>query len=413
MKSERIINLGLASMLGLVLLLSTGCLELVRQRITIHHDQQADKLHLLVHYDGIHDSGRNQSGNGEQQLAKAVKNGEAMLMDWPFHFQPTNWRQNAQPKDSDKPQEKLAKVTGLAMLDSISVEVIGYHRTNDGMIGGSQLITIKNAKTFIKNANIAINAAIGASTGGDEVDPKDAKHTFARMRTAATKGHAWLALEGHAIVVRLPIHNGEWALIKAQFLTDLPNQAESDVPNWLRAVQALSSSAFSYEESAGLLTVKLGAKDKSSTWRLSVDHKYKANLEEAVKRATKVNVDDRLAGLLIAGKTKSRSQGINAILNWGPPEEQARALFETIKSDDAALAAKAAKALAQWGQKWNAANHVPEAPTQSHDAAGFSDAWRKWLTQMTRFPLVVEIPSSDQGEAAENPATVEDSVELD
>ena len=62
----------------------SGCVELTGQRITWFYDQAKDELQILLYYDGIHDSG---SGTEPGTIANFVRDGNVMLLDWPFHVQ--------------------------------------------------------------------------------------------------------------------------------------------------------------------------------------------------------------------------------------------------------------------------------------------------------------------------------------
>ena len=82
-------------MLAVLLLFLPGCVQLTGQRITWWYDRAKDELQVLIHYDGIHDSGNDQNGKGTEQIPPFVREGNVMLLDWPFQLEMAAVRKKA------------------------------------------------------------------------------------------------------------------------------------------------------------------------------------------------------------------------------------------------------------------------------------------------------------------------------
>jgi hypothetical protein len=373
------------------LFISTGCLELVGQRITLRHDAAKDELHVMIHYDGIHDSGKDEYGKGSEQVAKAVSDGEFMLLDWPFHIKPRELAGNV-GAGAPQPVVDFVALAG----KSIEVKTIGYHRDPDGRIGGSQLVTIKGAKAFIKAANAAISAGLAAQT---EAPPERFVRSWELVKAAAVKGeHQWLALEGNALKVSLPIHAREWAALKAHSLAEVAKEIfriatseeaeqKKEGANIQRIILALTSAPISYSDAGGMLTVRLGEVDSSSTVRLELDKTYKPNLEEAVAKSAPADLDAVMARLM-SGEKPENAGLADEVMKWGPPEEKIRGLLRQVKANDPKAAAKAVNALETFAQQWNKSQGIPKAPVAVVDTEQLVEEWSKWYAAMLRFPLV-------------------------
>lgn len=69
------ISISLLALLFIALLMVGSCVELTGQRISWFYDEAKDELLILIHYDGIHDSGSDKNGIGVEQVPKFVESG--------------------------------------------------------------------------------------------------------------------------------------------------------------------------------------------------------------------------------------------------------------------------------------------------------------------------------------------------
>lgn len=388
------IRTALAALLAAALLIATGCLEIVGQRVTLRYDAAKDELHFLIHYDGIHDNGANNFGKGDEQIAKAVADGELMLFDWPFHIKPKEIAAAAEGGDGNLPQEvrDLAAAVGR----QVKVRSVGHFRDSEGRVGGLQHIVISDAKKFVAKCNAAINAMISrdANPGAPEM-----ARTVALIKAAAGKSHEWIAIDGSALKLSVPVHPGEWARAKALGLAQMVDKIASQLARGdsdqqkkhhrevLMVIRALTSVPLSYSDAGGIVTLRIGDPATASTIRIETPKQYQPNLEEQVARVAPVNVDDILGRQLLGQKPAKDGDTFETLAAWGPPEEKARSLMWIATGKDAALAAKAVKALEAFGEEWNKTQGVPRAPDAGSKTDEYLDAWAKWYGQMLRYPL--------------------------
>src|SRR4030042_4662685 len=60
---------------ALIALAVPGCVELTGQRISWLYDSAKDELQILIHYDGVHDSGGDEHGTGVKKIHKLWQHG--------------------------------------------------------------------------------------------------------------------------------------------------------------------------------------------------------------------------------------------------------------------------------------------------------------------------------------------------
>lgn len=385
----------------IALLFVSGCVELRGQRITIKYDAATDVTTILICYDGVHESANNDT-KGADQIPKFVAKGDVMIVDWWGLIELDRKRDDATPTESAM-WESLRK--------NMSTRAVGHYRDADGAIGATQVVTIKNTKDVLN----AINAAISAKAIESQADADASmKRTMEKMAAAAKAGHRWIAMEGNALRVTLPMDEREWAVMKARGLKSIIEdmrqhvaaevQAKNDPPlggppakpedadakkspsidNYLRA---LTAAPISIEESKGLVKFTIGDPAQPATLRFAVRDRYNATLEKPLTDAVPANFDDRLAAALLAEKPDDAAKGLLELSAWGPPEDAPRALLRVAANKDDANRAKATDALNAWAKKWNKEHGTPDAPVFEDVKQFDAEKWREWLKMMTKYPL--------------------------
>ena len=375
-------------LIGLVLLtaglvIAPGCVELTGQRISWFYDAAKDELQILIHYDGIHDSGDDRNGKGVEQVPAFVKGGSVLIVDWPFQLQMPEVRQKIRDEDAEPAHRDWAR-----LITTIETRPVGYYREPNGRIGAAQLVTIPKAKEFVRKLNGLISTGILT----EEVDLNDPLgHTQQRIHAAAKNGHQWIALEGHAIRIAIPVHPGEWAKAKAEFLNDtaeyvadaLGDDGSDEERNNISAViLALSSAPVSYIDEGDRVEFVLGGPRKPSNVRLIIRGEYEPSLEKVVVDSVKIDLDKTRAETLLA-KGAEPSAAPDALWSWGPPEDQVRALLAGTEHDDAKIRQAAVKRLESWSGRWNRDRGSPRAPTPMDDTKKYIEAWKQWYGQVT------------------------------
>jgi len=371
--------------------MTAGCVELDGQRISIRYLADKDELHVLLLYDGIHDSDSKSDGKGAKQIPKFVANGDFLLLDWPMHFDRAEIEEELK---REKPAEPDRRAFIRALLDSVKSVSLGHYRDTRGRIGAGQLLIVSNASKLVEKANALLNAGIVAGEGDVEPWPR----TVAKMLEGAKKGEQWIRIDGHSIVMSFPAHLREWAWNKGRIFEDILDSAEDfgeeeededrkEETVKLALLQALSLAPISLVETPERVTIRLGARSAPSTFRIRLRDSKRTGLDDVVVKHVPVKLDERMADVLVSGEIGKADPGIRALIEWGPPEDRVRALLERAgkgKTPEAKQAA--ATRLAQFAVNWNRESGYPEAPEPSKDGSLNLEAWRQWYDSMVRFP---------------------------
>jgi len=370
-------------LLEIALLVASGCVELTSQRISWFYDAPKDELRILIHYDGIHDSGDDEFDEGAEQLREFVKNGDVMFRDWIGHIEMADLREQLQDPNTE-PLEK----DWVRLITSIKTELVGYYREPDGRIGAAQLVTITEAKAFVRK----LNGLISREILEEEINKDDPMaRTQERMHAAARNRHQWLTLDGHSIRCTLPVHPDEWLRARGKFLADrvkdIVKAGEEAVDDEMIAIiPALSSVPVSYIESADQVTFVLGRAKTPSTLRMKIRDEYEPSLEKVVVETVKVDLDKALAEMLL-DKDAKPSALLSAVRSFGPPEEQVRALMAAAQNGDDKQKKAAIERLGSWAKRWNRDHGVPKAPKMRDKLEDYIAAWKKWYGQMRQYPI--------------------------
>lgn len=375
--------LGLLAVLVIGLL--SACVILHGQRITVFHDTARDSLLLLINYDGIHDSGDDDNGRGVDQIPKFLRNGEVLLLDWPWHYDPARlagWTTRAESlaAENQKARVALARFTQ----ENVKARVLGHYRDFENRIGAAQLVTISSAQQFIERINRAIDEALLHELEDSAEWPR----SFERLRVAAAAGTRWVQLEGHSLVIRFPVHPREWAYGKFEILDNVIGASfrDKDPKSSHRLFQSLAAAPLSYQEEAGWVTIRLGEKSRPHTYRFSLREDYEPSLEEVITTYVPTNLDE----VWTTGDGSNIDPALPKLL---PPEERVRAWIRAA-AEPGAAGVSARTLLREFGSRWNGDEGMPAAPakailapeTSEEALTEYLDAWRLWYKKMTYYP---------------------------
>ncbi len=364
------------------LLASTGCIELTGQRISWFYDEAADRLVLLVHYDGIHDSGR--MAPGAEQIPAFVENGDIMFADWFGQIRMADFR-----KQAEDPAAELGAREWARLWLTAKTEPLGWYVEPDGRVGAAQRVTIPNARRFVERLNRLVNQQLLTIERPSDARPDD---TQGRILAAARAEHAWLALEGHRFRVKVPVDPAEWPGLRAAGVRESsawiarlydqsdPNQAQRGrmLLTWL------ATTPWSYADEEDRVVVTLGHRGRTSTLRLPLREEYKAGMEEVVAKAVKTNLDQALAATLLDEKAEPHGAA-GDVLRFGPPEEAVRALVHA--AADESKRPVAIERLEAWAAEWNRLGRQPKAPDPLDSAEVYLSSWKAWYGRMKVFPV--------------------------
>jgi hypothetical protein len=321
-----------------------------------------------------------------------------MFLDWPFQVDLAAIRQRA----SDATVPASERALDQAIVEHVHVEAVGRYRDALARIGGAQLVSITRASELVGAINAAINAEIRRNDLGDRFPIADAEMpgTWKRFVAAAEKDHPWLAIDGHALRVSMPVHEQEWAAQKAKGLFSLLVELREAFATLDRdeiaklhdsfalVSHALAGLSFAYGESDGMVTFRLGDPARPATIRAQELNKYDDSLEFDVARLVKQDVDAPLARRLAGEQNEPGSAGIRALAEWGPPEERVRAMARAAESDEPALARKSNWWLKDFSADWNHRHNLPKMPSPNadDDPAIFARACLDWCRAVREFP---------------------------
>lgn len=358
-------------------LVFSGCLELTGQRVTLHHDEARDRLSFVLCYDGVHNNKVKDQADAEERLRAFVRNGDVMLFDWFGHIQRKNIRDAA--GGAEPPALAAFAATALRNAD---VRVLGHYRDPDGRIGAAQVVVFERASEVLAAANRAIDEAILLASAEEDDASAPWAATTRKWRAMAQRGHAWISLEGHSLVYRAPMDAAEWARGKLGFFKDIAKEvAQDDVAPedhfWFRF---LASAPLSIEQSGGQVCLRLGDPDAVHPIRVQWRDGYRPNLEPTVQEVAPLALDTVLGRRVLGGG--AADPALDALIAWGPPEEQVRAVVAAARTGEPQLAGAAHAWLRQFAVQWNGAHSVPRAP---EGADGFR-AWDGWYRALLAWP---------------------------
>lgn len=364
------------TLLAGILLLGTGCTVLEGQRISLHYDKAADRLQVLLNYDGVFNARPKDQAKAEKDLRELAKEGNLMFLDW---FAQLRWKELRRAANADGTPQAIARFLQ-ALCDSTEVTTLGQYRDMKGHLGAAQLVTVENAGRIVELANAALSEGVRLGEGDDGW-----KRTMAAMREAAGAGHTWFTLRGHGLEFETPVHPAEWRLAKLEFFRELmkdaaraagrdekhdPAEIAPDGIAWL-----LSQAPISLDQDRRRLRVRFGFRDGPSTMRVPLRKGHTDNLEAVVKAVAPTDLDARLADHVLG--QKSGDVALEAIATWGPPEESVRAVARVAREKDGADRGRALAWLEAWAKRWNEAGERPKAPEKmTHEA------WTAWYVKL-------------------------------
>lgn len=359
----------------LVAVVGAACVELTGQRIAWYHDVARDELRLLLAYDGVHDDVKQENAvlgrgpTGKEQLENFVSAQNVMVFDWFFHLDRKRLTESLRAEESGPARRDFAELA-----QTVAVSTAGHYRDERGRIGALQHIVIPGARRFFVGLNAAIRESIVAEFGGKE---GDASRTRQLLLDACETGHDFLALDGQAIVVTIPIDREEYRAAKRDYFGELLRDARSlrsdelgELADTVRALGGIVSSlATSWIEEPDRLRIVLGDRDRSNLLRVTLRDEYEPNLEADVARLVPAALDAAVLEAALGDAPPADTSPLADLLAFGPPELTAFALARAADDPNSPRAHAARGKLLAMANAWNAAGRLPAAPTTVPDGA--------------------------------------------
>lgn len=259
------------------------------------------------------------------------------------------------------------RVLASAVLEQVTTHSLGTFRDVDRRIGAVQGIEISGISRLLPMVNAAISA---------DLIKNNEEHVALE---AAMNGHSWIRLDGHALVGSWPVDPADWAYEKQDVFQDLATKGPLMVP-------------LSLIDEGDEITVILGKSREPNIVRRIVEDEYEPSLEAVIEESVSERYDPKMASLLLGDARNLEKQDVywlEKIIEWGPPEEQVRAVLTVARDVNHKRHLDAFAWLKTWGDEWNRAQASPEAPERNanpHPAA-YVRAWEEWYRSMVYFPL--------------------------
>lgn len=287
-----------AVLLGMLLL---GCLQFDEQTVYVEHDQQNDRLLLIINYEGLF-AGDGDVVQAQNQLQEALENETVALLDnWPFELPLRTTRDDLREPDPEALDEMPEEVRLglLRLLECIKVLNGGFYTDPAGRVCAAQVVVIENIADTVGLANDLINAAVLAELEDYETDDPDDAAGARLMLEYARRGESWIELKGHSLVVSFPLPERDLIVGRRDLAEGLTDPDDMDAELCLRGLRDLFESPVLVWHEDDLLKVKCGYVSEPSVFAAKPRRgEYEPNLVEHITTTYGLHLDANLARFL-------------------------------------------------------------------------------------------------------------------
>jgi hypothetical protein len=365
--------LGIAGVLVVAAALA-GCLDFDEQVAYGEHDQDGDRVVVVIGYMGLFGNDQAQA-----QLKEAVEDQTVALFgNWPLAFPIKKLR--AGLKEPPKPDEALPEPMRqklLALLERIRVLNGGFFTDLGGRVCGGQVVVVDKASDTVRLANELANEF--AILKLQAKDPRDSWEEA--VLEAAQAGHKWLELRGQSVIVSWPMPEDRLREGRREFVRGFIEQQFADEGLRVRGLLDMFASQFFVWHEGGVLKVKWGLEGQPSFFVLKPRQgKYLPDLVEHVRQTYGLHLDDLLARYLADPKAAAQTEAEQAaqiIAPRLPKTEVVRVLVRAIRANPT-------------DALWARLRPVPFEPGMPAPEAATDEAllacWEQWLGQMAPAP---------------------------
>jgi hypothetical protein len=205
-----------------VVLCATGCLDFEKQTFIITFQPERDEINVLLLYEGLQVGGKQAQDlkNAEKAFKAVFAEGKGLYLGHPIAAV------SLAPDKDKKPSEKEQKVYDL-LTKHLTVRKGTFFLDKNGSLCGSQEITIRQAKAFVRGINDMISAEVGSMADkalGDATKKQTGfydEETLKLMRKAVKDKHQWIHFEPGRISVTLVGSQKYFANVKHSLSDDL------------------------------------------------------------------------------------------------------------------------------------------------------------------------------------------------
>ncbi len=323
---------------GLLAAALVGCLDFDEQTLRFEHDRQNDRLIMVINYLGLH-SDKGDVGEAESQLEEAIEDGTVALCDnWPFAFSIRELREElADPEAEDmKNVPEDVRRAGIALVERVRVLNGGFYTDPAGRICGAQVVVIEDAAEAMRLANELVSAAVLAEADEPASEDPDERLLLELALKAAAEGHQWLTLDGHSLLVRVPMPERQFDEARRAFLAEALDPGDRDLQVHLSALQqALANPVYAWHED-GMMKVKVGLVTKPPVFVTKPRQgKYALNLVDHITATYGLHLDANLARYLVEPEAPAETEAERAARIMAPrltKPERARVLVGRLQA---------------------------------------------------------------------------------
>ncbi len=332
------------AIVGVVLIfgfLLGGCLEFDRQTVYIEHDRENDQLIVIIDYGGFYAA--EDIERSRAQLKEAVENRTVAFFDnWPFAGSIAELREELKRTGEGKAEEisEQARLDLLKLLERAQVMNAGFYADAEGRVCGAQVLTLAQAAESIPLLNRIIDTLVESSELESEAETPEDKAQARLLVAAAGKGQTWVELNGHSILLSIPLTEELFKKGRDRFVEDALDALERDPASALTLLrECLASPVLVWHEDS-MLRVKLGYGSEPSLFvtRPNVGE-YKPNLQLHVANTYGLHLDANLARYLMEPEAPAETEADMAARIMAPrltKRQRVRVLINRLSQEPSA-----------------------------------------------------------------------------
>jgi len=370
--SARGLALGVCACVAALL---AGCLDFDEQEVYFEHDQQNDRVVCISYYRGLFAEGQDLEQASQQLQEACDKHTVALGGNFPFTLEVNDIREKLRDpekaKEMDLPSDEFRKKL-LSLMERVQVLNGGFFTDVKGRVCGVQVVTIEKVSELVPLGNALISEGLrfAAANGPKERPTSRSEELILR---AAEKGHTWARLQGHSLIVTVPLSEQDFKEAREGLVADLLSKQPPGADVLKDVHAALASPVLVWHEGE-TLSVKCGWEGEPSTFIARSDKgKYEPNLVEHVTRTYGLHFDENALRYMADAGAPAQAEAERAaqiIVPRLPKVERVRIL--------------AAALLAQPSDKlWALLRQVPFEPDMTPGAdinnAELLQLWDTWL----------------------------------
>jgi len=307
-----------------IMAVSGGCLDFDEQKARIEHDEENDRLIVILDYRGIYASDHDAKGAMEQLEEALEGKTVAFFANWPCAFTLEDLKDELQdpekreePEVSSKSEELGLSQEGrkmlLALLERMRVLNGGFYLDPAGRLCAAQVLVLEQAEDSVRLANEFISdAAIRELEEEKREFPESLDQSGKLILNAIRDGHTWLQTKGHSLMLSIPCPEEEFQEAREEFVEGMLDEMTKSEAH-LRALGDLLASPVLVWHEDSMFKVKCGLQSRPSVLVLKPrEGDYEPNLVASVTEKYGLHLDANLARYLVDPNADAQTEGETA-----------------------------------------------------------------------------------------------------